>query len=90
MSLSFPLQSQAIANSAEKKQRSFDKVVDDWRRKTQDIQHELEQALTDGRGHAAEVYRLRSQLDESHDTTEAIRRENKNLAGRIQQLLMLS
>ena len=74
-------QSQAIANQAEKRQRLFDKTVDDWKRKVQDLQHELEQSLTDGRGNAADVYRLKAQLDESHDSTEAIRRENKHLAG---------
>ena len=60
----------------------FDKTVDDWKRKCNDLQNELEQALTDSRGHAADVYRLRAQLDEAHDSTEAIRRENKNLAGK--------
>ena len=59
----------------------FDKTVDDWKRKVGDLQHELEQALADGRGNAAEVYRLKAQLDEAHDSTEAIRRENKNLSG---------
>ena len=59
----------------------FDKTVDDWKRKCTDLQHDLEQSMAEGRSHAADVYRLRAQLDEAHDATEAIRRENKNLAG---------
>ena len=53
----------------------FDKTIDDWKRKCQDLQHDLEQSMADSRSHAADVYRLRAQLDEAHDATEAIRRE---------------
>lgn len=73
--------SQAIANQAEKRTRSFDKTIDDWKHKVADLQAELERALADGRGAAAEVYRMKASVDEAHDTVEALRRENKNLSG---------
>jgi len=74
-------QSQALASQAEKRQRSFDKVVDEWKRKVADLQAELERSQRESRGNAAEVYKLRSQLEESNDSAESLRRENKNLAG---------
>jgi len=45
------------------------------------VQGELEQAHRDGRDHAAEVYRQRTQIDDSNDVIESLKRENKNLAG---------
>jgi len=75
------LQSQALASQAEKRQRSFDKVVDEWKRKVADLQAELERSQRESRGHAAEVYKLRSQLEESNDSAESLRRDNKNLSG---------
>lgn len=74
-------QAQTIAAQADKKQRAFDKAIDEWKRKVFDLQTELENAQREGRENAAEVYRLRSQLEEAHDTTEALKRESKNLAG---------
>lgn len=72
---------QAMASQAEKRQRAFDKTVDEWKRKVSDLQHELDNANAESRGNAAEVFKLRAQLDESHDSIEALRRENKNLSG---------
>jgi myosin protein heavy chain len=70
-----------MASQAEKRQRSFDKVIDDWKRKVADLQSELEKSQRDSRSHAAEVYKLRAQLEETSDTIESVRRENKNLTG---------
>ena len=70
-----------IAAQADKKQRQFDKTIDEWKRRVSDLQAELEAALRDGREHAAEIYRLRGQIDESNETIEALKRENKNLTG---------
>ena len=74
-------QAQAIAAQADKKQRQFDKTIDEWKRKVADLQTELETALRDGRANAAEVYKLRAQLEEASEAIEALRRENKNLTG---------
>ena len=81
--------STALANQAEKRQRSFDKTIDEWKRKVADLQSELERSNAEGRNNAAEVYKLRSQLDETHDNIESIRRENKNLAGMCDTLRLL-
>ena len=84
------MQSTSLANQAEKRQRSFDKVVEEWKRKVADLQGELERSQRESRGHAAEVYKLRAQLDETHETVEAVRRENKNLTGRYTNSLLRS
>ena len=85
----FIYKAQAIAAQADKKQRQFDKTIDEWKRKVSDIQAELEIALRDGRSNAAEVYKLRSQLEEAKETIEALKRENKNLSGTIRCYFIL-
>ena len=75
------LQAQTIAAQSDKRQRQFDKSIDDWKRKVTDLQSELEQAQRDSRDHAAEVYRQRSQMEDNNDIIESLKRENKNLAG---------
>lgn len=72
-----------MANQAEKRQRGFDKVIDEWKRKVADLQAELDRSQKESRTTAAEVYRLRAQLEESSDAIEAVRRENKNLSGSL-------
>ena len=47
--------SQALANQAEKRQRNFDKTIDEWKRRVSDLQSELERSNAEGRGSAAEV-----------------------------------
>jgi len=74
-------QSQSAASQAEKRQRSCDKVVDQWKRKVADLQAELEASQRDSRAHAAEVYKLRAQLEEAQDGAESLRRESKGLQG---------
>ena len=75
------LQAQTIAAQSDKRQRQFDKSIDDWKRKVADLQGELELAQRDSRDHAAEVYRQRAQMDDNNDIIESLKRENKNLAG---------
>ncbi len=74
-------QSQGIANQAEKKQRAFDKTIDEWKTKAADLQSELENSQRESRSNAAEVYKLRAQIEEGQDGIESLRRENKNLSG---------
>jgi len=74
-------QATSIASQAEKKQRSYDKVIDEWKRKLADLQVELENAQKESRATAAQVYKLRAQLEESTDAAELLKHENKNLSG---------
>jgi len=75
------LQAQSISSQAEKRQRAFDKTIDEWKRKVADLQNDLENSQRESRGHAAEVYKLRAQMEELLESMEALKRENKSLAG---------
>ena len=84
------IQSTSLASQAEKRLRSFDKVVDDWKRKVADLQAELERSQRESRANATEVYKLKAQLEEAADAIEAVRRENKNLTGRAYVQLIVA
>merc|ERR1712168_947760 len=77
---------QAIASQAEKRQRAFDKTIDEWKNRVTDLQQELDGSQSDLRTNVAEVYRLRNHLDESGEAIYALRRENKNLSDEIHDL----
>lgn len=79
------MQLQAINAQGEKRQRQFDKLVDEWKRKVNDLQTELDNAQKDARSHAAESYKYKSQLEETHEVIETIRRDNKNLSGNAEK-----
>jgi len=51
------------AHQLEKKQRAFDKIVDDWRHKADDLQNELDAAQREARQQASEAHRLRTAQD---------------------------
>ena len=82
------LQCQAVIGQHEKRQRQFDRLVDEWKRKVADVQSELDAAQKESRSNAAEAFKFKAQLDENKETIDALRRENKNLSG-IQQRLLL-
>lgn len=65
----------------EKRQRGFDKTIQEWKDKVSELQVELEGAQKEARSYSAELFRVKAQVEESQDSIEALRRENKNLAG---------
>ena len=75
------LQCQAVIGQHEKRQRQFDKLVDEWKRKVVDLQTELDNSQKESRFNAAEAYKCKTQLDENREVIDAVRRENKNLSG---------
>ena len=75
-----------IANSLEKKQKGFDKVIDEWKRKCEALVAEVEQSQRETRAAATETFRLRNQLEESHEQTEAVKRENRALAQELKDI----
>jgi len=65
----------------EKRQRQFDKAVEEWKRRVADQQTETERWQKECRNQAAESYRLKAQIDEAQQAIEALRKDNKNLNG---------
>jgi len=77
---------QIMANQFDKKQKAFDKTIEDWKIKVEGVQADIERATADGREHQTGVYTLKAQLDESLDSIENMRKENKTLSDEIHDM----
>jgi predicted nuclease with TOPRIM domain len=67
----------------DKKQKQFDKLINEWKQKCEDITVELETSQKEARHFSTELFKLKTQYEESHEQIEALRKENKNLADEI-------
>merc|ERR1712025_763753 len=77
----------AAAMITEKRGRSFDKVVGEWKAKADDLMAELDACNSECRNFNAERFRVKAALDESSEQLDIVRRENKNLADEVKDLL---
>merc|ERR1719340_565244 len=77
----------AAAMITEKRGRNFDKVVGEWKAKADDLMAELDACNSECRNFNAERFRLKAALDEANEQLDIVRRENKNLADEIKDLL---
>ncbi len=71
----------------EKRARSFDKVIAEWRAKSDDLQSEIEASQAECRNFSSEFFRVKSAQEEMQEQLDTVRRENKNLADEIRDLL---
>uniref|UniRef100_A0A183I3C9 Myosin motor domain-containing protein n=1 Tax=Onchocerca flexuosa TaxID=387005 RepID=A0A183I3C9_9BILA len=76
----------SYTSQLEKKQKGFDKVIDEWKKKTDDIATEVDNAQREARNVSTELFKLKSEQDEVLETIEGLRRENKELAQEIKDL----
>merc|ERR1711992_212830 len=77
----------AAAMITEKRGRNFDKVVGEWKAKADDLMAELDACNSQCRNFNAERFRVRAGWEEINDQLDAVKRENKNLADEIKDLL---
>merc|ERR1719461_2634863 len=77
----------AAAMITEKRGRNFDKVVGEWKAKADDLMAELDACNSECRNFNAERFRLKAALDEATEQLDIVRRENKNLADEVKDLL---
>merc|ERR1711874_162595 len=77
----------AAAMITEKRGRNFDKVVGEWKAKADDLMAELDACNSECRNFNAERFRVKAALDESNEQLDIVKRENKNLADEIKDLL---
>merc|ERR1712213_203926 len=77
----------AAALITEKRAKNFDKVLGEWQSKAADLQAELETSQRDCRNCSSELFRLRAAWDETVEQLDVVKRENKNLADEIKDLL---
>jgi myosin heavy chain 6/7 len=77
----------AAAIITEKRGRNFDKVVGEWKSKADDMAAELEASHAECRNYNSEGFRIKAAWDEANEQLDVVRRENKNLADEIKDLL---
>ncbi|XP_077412941.1 myosin-1-like [Vanacampus margaritifer] len=78
--------SNAAATIVDKKQRTFDKVLAEWKQKYEEGQTELESALKEVRSLGTENFRIKNAFEECLEQLETFKRENKNLQQEIVDL----
>merc|ERR1712209_146850 len=77
----------AAALITEKRGKNFDKVLGEWQAKAADVAAEVEASQNEGRNYSSELFRLRAAQDEAIEQLDIVKRENKNLADEIKDLL---
>merc|ERR1712201_68443 len=77
----------AAAIITEKRGKNFDKVVGEWKSKAEDVAAEVEASQKECRNYNSELYRLKAAHDEVVEQLDVVKRENKNLADEIKDLL---
>merc|ERR1719167_2079182 len=77
----------AAAIITEKRGRNFDKVIGEWKSKADDVTAEVAASTNECRNFNSELFRLKAAYDETNEQLDVVRRENKNLADEIKDLL---
>ena len=65
----------------------FVQVVGEWKAKVDDLNAELEASQKECRNYNSELFRLKAAWDETVEQLDVVKRENKNLADEIKDLL---
>jgi len=78
---------QALATASEKKQKTFEKVVVEWKLKVDDLSRDVEATRKECTTYSTELFRVKACYDESIDHLDQMRRENKNLSEEIKDLM---
>merc|ERR1712106_421129 len=71
----------------EKRAQNFENVVGEWQAKASDLQSELEASNNECRNYNSELFRLKATWEEASEQLDVVKRENKNLADEIKDLL---
>ena len=79
----YALQSSGSSSVLDKKQRVFERTIQEYTVKVRELQVEVDTALNEARGYSAELFRVKGQYESCQETIESLRRENKNLAGKL-------
>merc|ERR1712135_92824 len=77
----------AAAIITEKRGRNFDKVISEWKSKADDVSAEVDASTNECRNFNSELFRLKAANDEAIECLDIVKRENKNLADEIKDLL---
>merc|ERR1711937_642431 len=77
----------AAATITKKRGRNFDKVLGEWKAKSDDLLAELDACSSECRNFNAEKARLKASFDDASEQYDIVKRENKNLADEIKDLI---
>merc|ERR1712051_410849 len=77
----------AAAMITEKRGRNYEKVLGEWQSKASDVSAEVAASQDEGRNYTSELFRLKAAQDEALEQLDIVKRENKNLADEIKDLL---
>merc|ERR1719347_847961 len=77
----------AAALITEKRGKNFDKVLGEWQSKAADVSAEVAASQDEGRNYTSELFRLKAAGDEGLEQLDIVKRENKNLADEVKDLL---
>merc|ERR1712089_82678 len=77
----------AAALITEKRAKNFDKMLGEWQSKAADVSAEVAASQDEGRNYTSEIFRLKAATDEAVEQLDCVKRENKNLADEIKDLL---
>merc|ERR1712241_1342271 len=72
---------------AEKRSKNFEKIHGEWQSKASDITAEIDASQNEGRNYSSELFRLKAAHDEAVEQLDIVKRENKNLADEVRDLL---
>merc|ERR1711983_1849 len=77
----------AAAIIIEKRTKNFDKVLGEWQIKAADLNAEVEASHNECRNYNSELFRVKAAQEEATEHLDVVKRENKNLADEIRDLL---
>merc|ERR1719270_883328 len=72
---------------AQKRSKNFEKVQGEWTAKANDVYEEIQATINEGRNFSSELFRLKAAHDEALEQLDIVKRDNKNLADEIKDLL---
>merc|ERR1711874_931214 len=77
----------AAALITEKRGKNFDKVLGEWQSKAADVSAEVAASQDEARNYSSELFRLKAAQDEAVEQLDIVKRDSKNLADEIKDLL---
>merc|ERR1712228_471257 len=80
-------QAHILNSSMEKKAKQFDKIVGEWKLKSDSLSMDLDVAQKDCRNASSELFRVKSAYEESILQLDEVRKENKLLSNEIKDIM---
>merc|ERR1712106_728775 len=80
-------QAKNAADNAEKKQKQFEKIINEWKIKVDDLAGEVDASQKECRNYSTELFRVKACYEENLEQLDGVRRENKTLSDEIKDLM---